>query len=569
MQSLPAGTCQESAGFPRLWPNKSLPYVFASSIPQSDKDLVKQAAAVYKAKTSISLVESGGFNDYVSIELSDQNCVSDSEVGRKGGKQVMHLSPCLSLRTVLHEFGHALGLWHEQARSDRNSYITVLKNNIIGDFQDQYDITPNDAGFPDGPYDYGSVMHYSVNTFAKSGQPTFQLVNPKAYDITKIGTQGDLSPGDVLALNTLYGLPVAEIRLTVKPQTSASVINGGSTALSVTVANNGPATLGAYYFALTASPSVKMVYTGNNLNCKTYLGNDQYCYLGGGIPPNTFVKLSGFRIAVPDSFSGTTVRVFGLVSPNSLIPLDTSVTKTITDIPVLVLKPDALEANNTLGQASPIAPDDNLGTYPLTLHLLSDLDFFKFTLPAPAQDEGYYFSTSPQDTGSLEVQLYDGNGNVLQTQQDQLLITQAGSYSVRVKGGEVSRYTASLYRGNTKIPDWIKQINTVPIKLNPGTPVERTLINPADYFSVLPNADSNLARATGDNLKLALFDANGNKVADGQQVAPGIQQLQLPVGSGAEYFVQVARSQDTVDIGGVSVDLPAVQYKLNLGVSGP
>ena len=566
-QGNPMTTYQNIFGQRLLWPNKTLPYVFASDIPQSVRDLVKQAAGVYKSKTSISLVESSpnNFNDYVSIELSNQNCVSDSEVGRKGGKQVIHFSPCLSLRTVLHEFGHALGLWHEQARSDRNSYITVLKNNIIGDFQDQYDITPSDAGFPDGPYDYGSVMHYGTGTFAKNGLPTFQLVNPKAYDISKIGTQNTLSQGDVLALNTLYGLPVTEVRLTVKPQTSGSVINGGSTALSVTVANNGPATLGAYFFAMTASPSsVRIVYSGNNLNCKSYLGNDQYCYLNGNIPPKTFVKLSGFRVEVPDTFSGNSVRIFGLVSPNTVIPLDSSITKTVTDIPVLVLQPDALEVNDTLGQASPIAADDNLNSYPLTLHLPSDLDFFKFTLPAPGQDEGYYFSTYPQDTNSLEVQLYDGNGNLLKTQPDMLLITQAGSYAVRVSGSGVTRYTASLFRGSTKIPNWLTQINTIPIKLNPGGPVEHTLINPADYFSVQPNVDSSVARATGDNLKLALFDINGNKVADGQPGTGG-QVLQLPVGTGAEYFVQVTRAQDTVDIGGVSVDLPAVQYNLGVG----
>ncbi len=62
-----------------------------------------------------------------------------------------------------HEIGHALGLYHEQSRPDRDSYVNVLTNNInpaaISNFDKgtAYDIQTYNI-----PYDYGSVMHYGA-----------------------------------------------------------------------------------------------------------------------------------------------------------------------------------------------------------------------------------------------------------------------------------------------------------------------------------------------------------------------------------------------------------------------
>ena len=53
-------------------------------------------------------------------------------VGRQGGVQYLSLGyNCVHLATVEHELMHAVGFWHEQSRSDRDSYVSVYWNNIL------------------------------------------------------------------------------------------------------------------------------------------------------------------------------------------------------------------------------------------------------------------------------------------------------------------------------------------------------------------------------------------------------------------------------------------------------
>jgi len=37
---------------------------------------------------------------------------------------------CLSLATIIHELMHAIGFYHEQARPDRDRFVTIHRQNI-------------------------------------------------------------------------------------------------------------------------------------------------------------------------------------------------------------------------------------------------------------------------------------------------------------------------------------------------------------------------------------------------------------------------------------------------------
>ncbi|KAK6036279.1 astacin, partial [Cooperia oncophora] len=85
-----------------------------------------------------------------------------SYVGRVGGEQPLSLGDgCDQVGIATHELGHALGLFHTMSRYDRDEFITVVLDNVVEGFVDQYvketNETTTNYGFT---YDYGSIMHY-------------------------------------------------------------------------------------------------------------------------------------------------------------------------------------------------------------------------------------------------------------------------------------------------------------------------------------------------------------------------------------------------------------------------
>ena len=53
-------------------------------------------------------------------------------VGAIGGEQILNLgSGCQYVGLVLHEFGHAIGYYHEHNRPDRDDTLDILWDNIV------------------------------------------------------------------------------------------------------------------------------------------------------------------------------------------------------------------------------------------------------------------------------------------------------------------------------------------------------------------------------------------------------------------------------------------------------
>ncbi len=118
---------------------------------------------------------------------------------------------------ILHEMGHASGLWHEQQRCDRDSFVVVSSTNDVN-FGKRCE--SNVAQY--GKLDFDSVMMYQKGLYldgstlnSRSDLASF----PSAlYDgnSANMGLLNNLSLGDQSAINQAYQLPVPTITSVVE-----------------------------------------------------------------------------------------------------------------------------------------------------------------------------------------------------------------------------------------------------------------------------------------------------------------------------------------------------------------
>jgi hypothetical protein len=195
-----------------MWPNSEIPYIIESG--HAYTALIEDAIEEYNTKTNICLYPRTTETNYVKF-IEGSGCWS--WVGRvtTGEQEISIGIGCWPHGTIMHEINHAAGMWHEQSRSDRDTYVTILTANITPDYESNFDIyyTGSDVG----SYDYTSVMHYSRYAFSSNGSPTISINMPPGTPSTTIGQRDSLSSTDIFTLNTMYptpGCPTTNFSLT-------------------------------------------------------------------------------------------------------------------------------------------------------------------------------------------------------------------------------------------------------------------------------------------------------------------------------------------------------------------
>ncbi|KAG1650824.1 Blastula protease 10 [Nymphon striatum] len=141
-------------------------------------------------------------NDYLVFNSYEYECSADIGRERSGPHEVSLGRGCEHLSVILHEVGHALGMFHEQSRSDRDQYIKVITHNISPEFQFAFN---KELDYNYGiPYDYTSIMHYMRDGFSvKPGQKiTISTIDPTLEYLIK--ERKEPSFRDIKLLNMMY-----------------------------------------------------------------------------------------------------------------------------------------------------------------------------------------------------------------------------------------------------------------------------------------------------------------------------------------------------------------------------
>lgn len=153
-----------------------LRFTLPNTLSPSQKSTILSAMATIERETNVRFYNATGQPtrdpqygfDYPYVEFQSSLTVNNSNVGRIGGKQIINIMDW-SQDVIIHEICHALGMFHEQCRADRDNYINVNLNNV--DSQKRHNFNKETQNYyMIGSFDFNSIMLYGSYAGSNNGK---------------------------------------------------------------------------------------------------------------------------------------------------------------------------------------------------------------------------------------------------------------------------------------------------------------------------------------------------------------------------------------------------------------
>jgi hypothetical protein len=189
------------------WPNNTVYYAIDPELTNTQR--IYDAMKHWAENTNILFLERSTEANYVYFQ-DGEGC--SSHVGMIGGKQEITLNENCSTGNTIHEIGHAIGLWHEHSRVDRDIYVNILYENIEEDklhnFYTYVEQFLDGAEFTND-LDFNSIMMYSSFAFSVSkynDKPTIVKKDGSTFETNRT----HLSQGDIQGVAEMYDYSTTE-----------------------------------------------------------------------------------------------------------------------------------------------------------------------------------------------------------------------------------------------------------------------------------------------------------------------------------------------------------------------
>jgi hypothetical protein len=149
---VPEGTYEVNA-----WTDGIVPYLFHSNVTAENQLKALDSMAEIEAVSAVQFIPRTDEPNFIVLRDWPSNVASC--IGMPATLCFVSILSWENKFIIAHELMHALGVWHEQQRPDRDQYVEVNFDHVPSGLEGNWTI----QGLAHGPYDFESIMHYPRN----------------------------------------------------------------------------------------------------------------------------------------------------------------------------------------------------------------------------------------------------------------------------------------------------------------------------------------------------------------------------------------------------------------------